>query len=81
MIFTVTDLAGELSVWKCEEVRDELGEDWIESSSSLSSGFFKISAAKQTKNIMCKYYDRQKWTLSSKIQMEGSTYPRFHCFS
>lgn len=38
------DLAGEVNEWKCEEVRDELGDDWIESSSSLSSGFFKTSA-------------------------------------
>ena len=47
----MVDLAGEAIEWKCEDVRDELGDDVMESS-SLSSGFFKTSAEKMEKEIL-----------------------------
>jgi len=43
-----------------DEVKEELGEDWIESSSSLSSGFFMTSPTKQNKTCLRHYVNQME---------------------
>ena len=72
MILTVFDLDGELiEWWKCEEVREELGEDWMESS-SFSSGFFMTSAKKIKTN--CQVGSSDLWTVDNILCQTTSEY-------